>query len=213
MLFASSDSQSDPRHHALERMRETPRSASAVSSKDILLFLCSLFGLLNLLGLFLDGLGNLLHDDLLDLLLELLCPRTLTLNRFLHLLLNRFEHLGNDLFRDLFVDLLCHLDGFRLVCLLGYLGAYLCHRSHPLFQDLLRFDCFEFLSQQGDYPSPAGLMAGPNACTGVPMEVLVEQDVVAPVFIIPPTPSALDGSDSFLVAKEQARQPSGELLA
>ena len=34
--------------------------------KDVLLFLGSLFGLLlNLLGLFLDGLGNLLHDDLL----------------------------------------------------------------------------------------------------------------------------------------------------
>jgi hypothetical protein len=50
------------------------RSAEAGSSKDVLLFLGSLFGLLlNFLGLFLDGLGYLLHDDLFDLLLELLC--------------------------------------------------------------------------------------------------------------------------------------------
>src|SRR6516165_9256071 len=208
MLFASSDSQSDPRHHALERMRETPRSASAVSSKDILLFLCSLFGLLNLLGLFLDGLGNLLHDDLLDLLLELLCPRTLILNRFLHLLLNRIEHLGNDLLRHLFMDLLCDLHGFRFVRLLGDLGAYLCHGGHPLFQDLLRLDCFESLNQERDYAGPAGLMAGPDACTGLPVEVLVEQDVVAPVLIVPPVASALGGPASFLVGDEQARHPS-----
>src|SRR5215469_14657423 len=174
----------------------------ACPSKYILLFLCSLFGLLlNLLGLFLDGLGYLLHDDLLDLLLELLCPRTLILNGFLHLLLNRFEHLGNDLLRHLFVDFL------------GDLGSYLCHRGHPLFQDLLRLDCFDSLNQEGDYASPAGLMAGADACTGLPMEVLVEQDVVAPVLIIPPAVSAVGGPASFLVAKEQARQPSCELLA
>src|SRR6516225_1163213 len=95
-------------------------------SKDIFLFLCWLFALLlNLLGLFLDGLGYLLHDDLLDLLLELLSLDTLILNGFRHLLLDRFEHLGNDLLRHLFVDLLCNLDRFRFVRLLGDLGAYL----------------------------------------------------------------------------------------
>ena len=72
-------------------------SFEAGLSKDILLFLGSLFGLLlNLLRLFLNGLGYLLHDDLFDLLLERLC---VILNSFRHLLLDRFEHLGNDLFR------------------------------------------------------------------------------------------------------------------
>src|SRR3974377_1532035 len=135
-------------------------------SKNILLFLGWLFGLLlNLLGLFLDGLGYLLHDDLFDLLLELLCLPTLILNGFRHLLLDRLKRLGNDLLRYLFMDLLCHLDGFRLFRLLGDRGTYLCHRSHPLFQDLLRLDRAESLQQEGDDPSPAGLMTGPNACT------------------------------------------------
>ena len=58
-------------------------------SKNILLFLGWLFGLLlNLLGLFLDGLGYLLDDDLFDLLLELLCLPTLILNSLRHLLLD-----------------------------------------------------------------------------------------------------------------------------
>jgi len=65
-------------------------------SKDVLLFLCWLFGLLlNLLGLFLDSFGYLLHDDLFNFLLDLLCLPALVLNGFCHLLLNRFKHLGN----------------------------------------------------------------------------------------------------------------------
>jgi hypothetical protein len=45
------------------------------------------------------------------------------------------------------------------------------------------------------------------------MEVLVEQDVVAPVLIVPPVVTALGGPMSFLIAGEQARQPSRDLLA
>jgi len=152
----------------------TPRSISNILyvtssfaaglSKDILLFLGSLFGLLlNLLGLFLDGLGYLLDDDLFDLLLELLCLPTLILNSFRHLLLDRFDHLSNDLLRYLVVDLLCDLDGFRLVRLLGDLGAYLRHRIHPLFQNLLLLDRSEPLNQKSDDAGPAGLMAGSDA--------------------------------------------------
>src|SRR6516162_7152936 len=189
-------------------------SFEAGLSKDILLFLGSLFGLLlTLLGLFLDGLGYLLNDDLFDLLLELLCLTTLILNSFRHLLLDRFEHLGNDLLGHLVVDLLCDLDRFRFIRLLGDLGAYLCHRIHPLFQDLLRLDSSESLNQEGDDAGPAGLMAGSDACTGVAMEVLVEEDVVAPVLIVPPVVVAVGGPTPFLVADEQARQPSRYLLA
>lgn len=44
-------------------------------------------------------------------------------------------------------------------------------------------------------------MAGPNTCTGVPMEVFVEQDVVAPVLIVPPAVTAMGRpkGTSFLV--------------
>jgi len=47
----------------------------------VLLSLCSPFGLLlGVLGVFLDGLGYLLHHNLFDLFLELLCLRTPPLN-------------------------------------------------------------------------------------------------------------------------------------
>ena len=80
-------------------------------------------------------------------------------------------------------------------------------------EDLFRRARRKHVQHAGDDASPAGLVTGPYACTGLPMEVLVEQDVVAPVLIIPPAVSALGGPASFLVAKEQARQPSCELLA
>src|SRR5262249_22400116 len=183
-------------------------------SKDALLFLGSVFGfLLNLLGLLLDRLGDLLHHDFYDLLLQLLCLPTLILNSFRHLLLNRLEHLGNDLLRHLFMDLLCDLDSFWFVRFLAALGVCLCHRPHPLFKDLLRLERGESLNQEGDDTGPAGLMAGADACTSVPVEVLVEQDVVAPVLVVPPAVMAVNRPASFMVADEQARQPSRELLA
>src|SRR5262249_12506757 len=60
---------------------------------------------------------------------------------------------------------------------------------------------------------PAGVMAGPDACIGIRMEVLVEQDVVAPVLIAPSAVKAMGRPAAFLIADEQARQPSRELLA
>src|SRR5262249_16484553 len=157
------------------------------------------------LGLFLDGLGYLLHDDLLDLLLELLGLSTLILNSFSHLLLDRFEHLRNDLLCHLFVDLLCDLGGFRLLRLLRAFAASLCHRTHPLFPQLLSLHCSESLNQEGDDAGPAGLMAGADSGSGISMEVFVEQDVVAPVPLVPLAVVSVGGPASFLVADEQAR--------
>src|SRR5215475_10554416 len=56
-------------------------------------------------------------------------------------------------------------------------------------------------------------MAGSSACTRIGMEVLVEEDVVPPVLIAPPAVKAMSRAASVLVADEQARQPSRELLA
>ena len=79
-------------------------------------------------ALLLHGLGDLLHDDLFDLLLELLgLP---SLNGFRYLLLDCFDDLGNDALRHLFVNLLCHLDGFRFIGLLGNFGTCLRERDH-----------------------------------------------------------------------------------
>ena len=53
----------------------------------------------------------------------------------------------------------------------------------------------------------------PHACTGFAMEVLVEQDVVAPVLIVPAAVIAVTGAASLCVEDEQSRHPSRELLA
>src|SRR5262249_17058223 len=73
-------------------------------------------------------------------------------------------------------------------------------------------DLGESLNEEGNDTGPAGLMAGPNPCTGVSVEILVEQDVVAPVLIVPPAMIAVGRPASLLVADEQARQPSRDLL-
>src|SRR5215469_1684783 len=147
-------------------------------SKNVLFFLHAWFGLLYLFGLLLHGFGDLLHNDLLDFLLDLLGLTTLILNGFCHLLLDRFEYLGNDFVRHFLVNLLRYLDSLRLVRLLGDFGAGLGQRNHPLFQDLLRFDVGEALYEKGDDSGPAGLMACTNSSSGIAVEVLVEQDVV-----------------------------------
>src|SRR3974377_1129030 len=56
-------------------------------------------------------------------------------------------------------------------------------------------------------------MAGPNTGPVVPLEVLVEQNVVAPMLILPPAVIAMGRPASFFVADEQAGQPSRDLLA
>src|SRR5262249_51409894 len=56
-------------------------------------------------------------------------------------------------------------------------------------------------------------MAGPNPCTSLTVEVLVEQDLVPPMLIVPPAVIAVGRPASFLVEDEQARQPSRDLLA
>src|SRR6516165_227077 len=55
-------------------------------------------------------------------------------------------------------------------------------------------------------------MAGPDACTGVAMEILVEQDVVSPVLIVPSAVIAMCRTATVVVEDEQAGQPSRNLL-
>src|SRR5262249_46690539 len=63
------------------------------------------------------------------------------------------------------------------------------------------------------HASPARLVTGPQAGPVVPVEVFVEQDVVAPVGIgLELLGSAVHGSPALLVAKEDAREPVGDLL-
>jgi len=181
-------------------------------SQDILFFLGPSFVLLlNLLGLFVDGLGDLFHDDLLHLLLKVF--GLAGLNSLRHFLLDRLENLGDNFLRYLFVDLLCDLGGFRHVDLLGDLGAYLCHRAHSRFEDSLRVDCRETLHQEGYDAGPAGLMAGADASTGLSMEVFMEENVVAPMLIAPPAVGPVSRPPSFMVGKEQAGESASDFLA
>ena len=62
-------------------------------------------------------------------------------------------------------------------------------------------------------PGPAGLVARAEPGAVVAVEVLVEEDVVAPVGIgLELLRAAVDGSPAVLVAQEDAGEPVGDLL-
>lgn len=84
--------------------------------------------LLHLLDFFLNGFGDLFHDDFFDPLLEFL---SLALNRLRHLLLDRFDYLLDNLVCQLLMDCLGDRDGFGLSRLFGDFRAHLCHASIP----------------------------------------------------------------------------------
>src|SRR5262249_38309595 len=70
----------------------------------------------------------------------------------------------------------------------------------------------EEMDQPGDETSPARLMAGAQAGAVVAVEVLVEQDQVAPMRIgLEFSGASVDGASALLVAKEQTREPLGDL--
>src|SRR3954467_1431931 len=70
------------------------------------------------------------------------------------------------------------------------------------------------LDQRSDQPSPAGLVTRAQPGAVVPLEVLVEQDVVAPVGVaLKLLHAAVNGSPPLLVAGEGPDQTLGDLLA
>ena len=70
------------------------------------------------------------------------------------------------------------------------------------------------LDQFGHEPGPAGLMAGTEARAIIAVEVLVKEDVIAPVGIaLELLTAAVDGAPALLVAGEYPGEPVGDLFA
>src|SRR5687767_2408599 len=51
----------------------------------------------------------------------------------------------------------------------------------PQLEPRVRVDPAEEPDERADQPAPAGLMAGPDACAVVALEILVEEQVIPPV--------------------------------
>ena len=68
--------------------------------------------------------------------------------------------------------------------------------------------------RSGNDASPSGLMAGSKPCAIVPVEVLVKQDVIAPVWVfLKLTRSSVHWPLALLIPQENAGQPSRKLLS
>src|SRR5262249_43281281 len=81
-------------------------------------------------------------------------------------------------------------------------------------EDLLRHAGLEQLQEAGDAPGPAGLVAGAEARPVVAVEVLVEQDQVAPVRVLLELPrSPVNRSPSISVSQEEVGEPTAYLLS
>ena len=81
-----------------------------------------------------------------------------------------------------------------------------CPRLAPLEQ-LFRIEQSEEFDRLGHQPGPAGLVAGPEPRAVVAVEVLVEQEVVAPVRIgLELLRAAVDGAPAVLVPQEDPRR-------
>src|SRR6185369_14495496 len=84
-------------------------------------------------------------------------------------------------------------------------------RGH--LQGDLRINPRKEIQRQRDESGPARLMARTESRTVVPVEVLVEQDVVAPVrVLLELLRSTVDGPLPISVAHEDRGQSSGDLL-
>src|SRR5690349_7649419 len=82
------------------------------------------------------------------------------------------------------------------------------------FQGVLGVEEAEELDKLGDGAGPAGLVAGADAGAVVAVEVLIEQDVVAPVGIVLELLGvAVNGSAAVCIAGEGPDKPVGDLLA
>src|SRR5262245_49986310 len=78
-----------------------------------------------------------------------------------------------------------------------------CHFAE--FQHFLRVGSRKKVHTAGDYAGPAGLVIGAQAGPGVPVEVFIKQDEVAPVRVILKLPSAaVERTPAVLVFEKDA---------
>src|SRR5262249_24636309 len=81
------------------------------------------------------------------------------------------------------------------------------------FQEAMRIDVADQLDQRCDEPRPAGLVRRSDAGAVVAVEVLEEENQVAPVWVgLELLRAAVDGPSTALVAQENAREARHDLF-
>src|SRR6476661_9002787 len=102
-----------------------------------------------------------------------------------------------------------HLTCLCADALAAHLGAReLRVQSFALhFEHRLRVDTSEQVDQRGNHAGPTGLVAGAQARSVVAVEVLVEEDQVAPVrILLKRFRTAVDGAVALRIAKEDCAE-------
>src|SRR5712691_7400336 len=67
------------------------------------------------------------------------------------------------------------------------------------------------IDQVGDETSPPGLVRGPETVAVIPMEILVELQVIAPVrILLPHTLLAVDGTSARRISRKDTNQAIGK---
>src|SRR5262249_24463425 len=80
-------------------------------------------------------------------------------------------------------------------------------------ESAFRRDAREEVQGTGDDSGPAGLVAGAQASSVVAVEILVEQDAIAPVrILLEHRRSTVDRSTTVLASEEDVSEPAGDFL-
>src|SRR5262249_52834825 len=94
-----------------------------------------------------------------------------------------------------------------------FLGRRLEISPLAAFEELLRRDGREEMHEPGDGPGPSRLVTGAETGPVVAVEILVEQDAIAPVGILLELPSSpIDRPSAVLVLQKGVGQPPSDLL-
>jgi hypothetical protein len=98
--------------------------------------------------------------------------------------------------------------------LFSLLGLTLAERGHsPFRQNLLRVEPPEHFDQPPDQTGPPGLMACADAGAVIAVEILVEENMVAPMGVgLELVLAAIDRPAPVLIAHEKFGQPGDDLL-
>src|SRR5262249_55332404 len=95
----------------------------------------------------------------------------------------------------------------------GRFSALSKHVPDPSFEKALGRDGSEQLHDPGDASGPPRLVARPQPCPVVTVEVFVEQKVVPPLRVgLELLGASMDGTPASLVAQEDPRQSPRDLL-
>src|SRR5262249_40164519 len=111
-------------------------------------------------------------------------------------------------------SLRCFLSLSRVFGARGHLGYRALVFLHQIPEHFVSLDAIEKVRDKSNEPGPSRLMAGAEPLARVAVEVLVEEDAIAPGRIFLVTGGvAVDRSAPGCVRQEDALQPPGDLLS